>query len=69
MANPKSNINHKLSLNGELSVDGQKIVETVKQGEEYITHTYDFIELLRRFDGKEVSLSVTEKQPIAPASE
>ncbi len=69
MANPKSAINHTLKLNGELSVDGHKIIETVKQGEEYFTHTYDFIELLKRFDGKEVSLSVSEKQPIAPTSE
>jgi hypothetical protein len=47
---------HAVSLKGEFDLDSMEIVEMAKEGE----FTYDFLEILREFDGKNVAISIKE---------
>lgn len=51
---------HQVSLKGELTLDKMEITEVTKEAE----YTYDFLEILREFDGKQVSVSVKEEKEL-----
>lgn len=53
MASKKTNA---VSLKGELDLDLMEITEMAKEGE----FTYDFLEILRGFDGKSVTIAIKE---------
>ncbi|WP_226035625.1 YonK family protein [Aquibacillus saliphilus] len=65
MGNPKSKIDRNLTLVGLLNLEEGLITETVKDVGDL---EYRFLERLREFDGKEVTLTVREKQDISPSS-
>jgi hypothetical protein len=51
---------HSVALKGILDIDVMEIVEQTKEAE----FTYDFLEVLRDFDGKQVSISIKEEQEL-----
>lgn len=51
---------HAVNLKGELDLDTMEIVETTKEGE----FTYDFLAILRDFNGKQVSVSLKEENEL-----
>jgi hypothetical protein len=48
---------HSVNLKGQLDLDVMEITEQTKEAE----FTYDFLEILRDFDGKQVSISIKEE--------
>ena len=63
MANPKSKIDHSLTLAGELSLADGTVTEVIKDVGEI---EYRFLDQLRQFDGYEITLTVKRKQDITP---
>jgi hypothetical protein len=51
---------HTVNLKGILDLDTMEITEQAKEAE----FTYDFLEILRDFDGKQVSISVKEENDL-----
>jgi hypothetical protein len=56
MAKKVNSVNFK----GELNLDLMEVTEQTKEAE----FTYDFLEVLRDFDGKQVSISIKEEQEL-----
>lgn len=54
-----------VALKGEFSLDTMEVVETTKEA----INTYDFLEILRNFDGKSISISIKEENEITPKEE
>lgn len=48
---------HSVNLKGLLDLDTMEVTEQTKEAE----FTYDFLEILRGFDGKQVSISIKEE--------
>ena len=48
---------HAVNLKGIFDLDVMEVVEQTKEAE----FTYDFLEVLREFDGKQVSISIKEE--------
>jgi hypothetical protein len=48
---------HSVNLKGQFDLDVMEITEQTKEAE----FTYDFLEILRDFDGKQVSISIKEE--------
>jgi hypothetical protein len=48
---------HAVNLKGTLDLDTMEVVEQTKEAE----FTYDFLEILRDFNGKQVSISIKEE--------
>ncbi|AZV43711.1 hypothetical protein BAOM_3102 [Peribacillus asahii] len=46
-----------VNLKGELSLDDMTVTEVTKEGE----FTYDFLSILRGFDGKTISINLKEE--------
>ncbi len=57
MASKKVNT---VNLKGELTLDDMTVVEVSKEGE----FTYDFLTILREFDGKTISISIKEENEL-----
>jgi hypothetical protein len=51
---------HTVNLKGILDLDTMEITEQAKEAE----FTYDFLEILRDFDGKQVSISIKEENDL-----
>ena len=51
---------HSVNLKGQFDLDVMEITEQTKEAE----FTYDFLEVLREFDGKQVSISIKEEQEL-----
>lgn len=51
---------HSVNLKGIFDLDVMEITEQTKEAE----FTYDFLEILRDFDGKQVSISIKEEQEL-----
>lgn len=51
---------HAVNLKGQLDLDTMEITETTKEAE----FTYDFLAILREFDGKQVSISLKEENEL-----
>jgi hypothetical protein len=51
---------HTVNLKGILDLDTMEITEQTKEAE----FTYDFLEILRDFDGKQVSISIKEENDL-----
>jgi hypothetical protein len=51
---------HTVNLKGILDLDTMEITEQAKEEE----FTYDFLEILRDFDGKQVSISIKEENDL-----
>lgn len=66
LANPKSKIDHNLTLVGLLDLETGTVTETVKDVGDI---EYRFLDMLRGFDGKEITLTIKEKQNISPSVE
>jgi hypothetical protein len=54
-----------VALKGEFTLDTMEVVETTKEA----INTYDFLEILRNFDGKTISISIKEENEITPKEE
>lgn len=56
-------INNSVKFNkGLLNIETMEITEEDKNG----VYTYDLLETLRRFDGKSISLTINEENPVQP---
>lgn len=56
-------INNSVKFNkGLLNVETMEITEEDKNG----IYVYDLLETLRRFDGKSISLTIAEENPVQP---
>jgi hypothetical protein len=51
-----------VNLKGQLDLDTMEVVETTKE----TINTYDFLDILRNFDGKAVTISIKEENEITP---
>jgi hypothetical protein len=51
---------HAVTLKGNFDLSLMEITEVTKEAE----NTYDFLELLREFDGKQVSISIKEEEEL-----
>jgi hypothetical protein len=51
---------HSVNLKGEFELDTMEVTETTKEA----IFTYDFLEILRDFDGKQISISIKEEQEL-----
>jgi hypothetical protein len=51
---------HAVNLKGQLDLDTMEITEQTKEAE----YTYDFLAILREFDGKQVSISIKEEEEL-----
>lgn len=51
---------HSINLKGLLDLDTMEVTEQTKEAE----FTYDFLEVLREFDGKQVSISIKEEEEL-----
>jgi hypothetical protein len=54
-----------VALKGEFTLDTMEVVETTKEA----INTYDFLDILRNFDGKTISISIKEENEITPKEE
>lgn len=57
MASKKIN---SVTLKGQLDLDTMEVVEQTKEAE----FTYDFLAILREFDGKQISISLKEENEL-----
>ena len=57
MASKKIN---SVNLKGQLDLDTMEVVEQTKEAE----FTYDFLTILREFDGKQISISLKEENEL-----
>jgi hypothetical protein len=53
---------HAISLKGNFELDTMEVTEESKEG----IFTYDFLYVLKEFDGKLVSITVKEENPVKP---
>jgi len=67
MAKPKAKRTNSASFQGELSVGVNEIEITEITGEEELT--YDFLEILREFDGKHITIAIREEFSVDPIEE
>ena len=51
---------HAVNVKGSLDLDTMEIVEQTKEAE----YTYDFLAILREFNGKQVSISIKEENEL-----
>ena len=51
---------HAVNLKGQLDLDTMEVVEQTKEAE----FTYDFLTILREFDGKQISISLKEENEL-----
>jgi hypothetical protein len=51
---------HAITLKGTLDLDVMEITEQTKEAE----NTYDFLSVLREFDGKQISISIKEEEEL-----
>jgi hypothetical protein len=51
---------HAVNLKGALDLDTMEIVEQSKEAE----YTYDFLAILREFDGKQISITIKEENEL-----
>jgi hypothetical protein len=51
---------HVVNLKGQLDLDTMEVTEQTKEAE----YTYDFLTILREFDGKQVSISIKEENEL-----
>lgn len=51
---------HAVNLKGQLDLDTMEMTETTKEAE----FRYDFLAILREFDGKQVSISLKEENEL-----
>jgi hypothetical protein len=51
---------HAVSIKGLLDLDTMEITEQAKEAE----FTYDFLQILRDFDGKQVTISIKEENEL-----
>jgi YonK protein len=51
---------HAVNIKGTLDLDTMEIIEQAKEAE----YTYDFLAILRDFDGKQVSISIKEENEL-----
>jgi hypothetical protein len=51
---------HAVSVKGEFDLSTMEITETTKEA----ILTYDFLEVLREFDGKQVTISIKEENEL-----
>lgn len=56
---------HAVNLKGSLDLDVMEVTEQTKEAE----FTYDFLEVLRDFDGKNVTISIKEEQELPTKDE
>jgi predicted RNA-binding protein len=53
---------HKVALKGEFVFSDMEVIETSKEA----INTYDLTEILKRFDGRTVSITISEDEEIEP---
>lgn len=51
---------HSISITGDFSLDTMEIVEVTKDAE----YTYDFLSILKDFDGKNITVTLKEQDEI-----
>lgn len=66
MGNPKSKIDHSLTLHGELDLGSGLVTETIRDVGDI---EYRFLDQLKQFDGHEITLMVKRKKDIAQSVE
>ncbi|MFB5759090.1 YonK family protein [Paenibacillus medicaginis] len=57
--------NNSVQFKGDLEVETMEIHEVTKEG----SFTYDLLAELRRFDGKQITISIKEEFPVEPKPE
>ena len=59
----------KASLSIDWNINSGIVTEHIKEGKEVVTYEYDLFKVLEEFNGKTISLTIKEEDPIAPIDE